>query len=1563
MALVLSDRVKETTTTSGTGSITLGGAVGGFVTFASAIGDGNKTYYVIENDTRWEIGVGTYSSGSLSRDSVLASSIGGGKISLSGVSFVFVSLPASKTNIWNEESGDVNLPATLTLPQVIAHKVTVSGDILSSGLTNFVRTTSGNFFHAYVNDSNKRTLALYTDAASSPQWKLGLKSNPNDVNTPPNYAYIYAEDGDIGLYANSQNYLSLTHGGGFSIVNKSDSIFTSASTTGTSIIGNAAAYPSLIVKAAPAQAADIQQWKNSADSTLVKIENDGSLVVGGSDIATDIRTNSASGVAISGWSNSTLTSVSGYFEAGGAVSGYFQYVTDNIPDATQVSGSLQPQITNNLTSGNINRDYTGSVSGWADTTITQRDNNVSGWVKTHVANQVDQTAIDSGNSNLARISTNITNIALNASGVISSGNLNHSLIGSVSGFYNYKVDTSGNILLTRMISSGNTNKDYTASVSGWAEHYTDSNVPSYTSSILSASGINIGLSGLRFNDGTTQTTAGGGGTTYTAGSGLILQDDKFHLDFGSGNAVSGYNQSYTDIKVAALVDSAPATLNTLNEIATALSGDASLAVTLTNKINSSGNKVYDTATAASLPVGSGAKIQANTSSITTNTTAINASGNAVRDLAIASGNKAYSTATAASLAVASGAKIQANTSNISTNSTAIIASGNANHASIATNTSNISTNAANLIASGNKGSALAIAASLPVGSGAKIQANAGNISTNSTAIIASGNANHASIATNTSNISTNSTAIIASGNANHASIATNTSNISTNATNLIASGNKGSALAIAASLPVGSGSKIQLNAGNITSNTTAINASGNANKDLITSSTNYTSSVLHASGISIGLSGIVFSDGTTQTTGGGGGAGLSVASGAKIQANTANISTNATAIIASGNANHASIATNTSNISTNATNLIASGNKGSALAIAASLPVGSGAKIQANAGNISTNATNLIASGNKGSALAIAASLPVGSGAKIQANAGNITSNTNLAIASGNKAYDTAIAVALTYAISSGNRALEVASGLAGDGGGGLALASGAKIQANTASITSNTNLINASGNKAHDTAVAVSLAVGSGAKIQANELALIASGNKAYDTAIAASLTVGSGAKIQANAGNITSNTNLINSSGNKAYDTAVAASLPVGSGAKIQANAANITSNTNLVNSSGNKAYDTAVAASLPVGSGAKIQVNAGNITSNTNLINSSGNKAYDTAVAASLAVGSGAKIQANELGLIASGNKAYDTAIAASLPVGSGAKIQANTANISTNATNLIASGNKAHDTATAASLAVGSGAKIQANELALIASGNKAYDTAIAVALTYAISSGNRALEVASGLAGGGGGGSFNNFTLTADGGSNQTIADGNTLDIAGGNGITTAVGATDTVTVNVDAAQTTITSLLATDIKIGEDDQTKIDFEDANQINFYADNVKKFEVKSDGLVASGCIRQLPNTLTDGGAVDIDCSTSNYHEVLMNADATAVNFTNVTAGQRVIVRFKQHSSHIDLNSSEGFNDVNVNGSNATIKWGGGVVPTLTESNNAVDVYGFIFESTVTNVMAFIIAQDVK
>jgi len=99
MALVLKDRVKETTTTSGTGAVTLGGAVTGFQAF-SAIGDGNTTYYVITNGTDWETGLGTYTASgtSLSRDTVLESSNSGSAVDWGvGTKEVFVTYPSSRS--------------------------------------------------------------------------------------------------------------------------------------------------------------------------------------------------------------------------------------------------------------------------------------------------------------------------------------------------------------------------------------------------------------------------------------------------------------------------------------------------------------------------------------------------------------------------------------------------------------------------------------------------------------------------------------------------------------------------------------------------------------------------------------------------------------------------------------------------------------------------------------------------------------------------------------------------------------------------------------------------------------------------------------------------------------------------------------------------------------------------------------------------------------------------------------------------------------------------------------------------------------------------------------------------------------------------------------------------------------------------------------------------------------------------------------------------------------------------------------------------------------------------
>jgi hypothetical protein len=105
MALVLADRVQETTTTTGTGTVTLLGAVQGFQSF-SAVGNANTTYYTIagQGTTEWEVGLGTYTSSgtTLSRDTVLGSSNSGSLVNFSaGTKNVFVTYPAAKA-VWTD---------------------------------------------------------------------------------------------------------------------------------------------------------------------------------------------------------------------------------------------------------------------------------------------------------------------------------------------------------------------------------------------------------------------------------------------------------------------------------------------------------------------------------------------------------------------------------------------------------------------------------------------------------------------------------------------------------------------------------------------------------------------------------------------------------------------------------------------------------------------------------------------------------------------------------------------------------------------------------------------------------------------------------------------------------------------------------------------------------------------------------------------------------------------------------------------------------------------------------------------------------------------------------------------------------------------------------------------------------------------------------------------------------------------------------------------------------------------------------------------------------------------
>lgn len=148
MALVLKDRVKETTTTTGTGTVTLLGASTGFQSF-SAVGNGNTTYYTIAGQApsaEWEVGIGTYTSAgtTLSRDTVLASSNAGSLVTFSaGTKDVWVDYPAGRAvqgaEGYMENAATVNTNSTINTGNNAISGGPVS---IASGITVTIPTGS-----------------------------------------------------------------------------------------------------------------------------------------------------------------------------------------------------------------------------------------------------------------------------------------------------------------------------------------------------------------------------------------------------------------------------------------------------------------------------------------------------------------------------------------------------------------------------------------------------------------------------------------------------------------------------------------------------------------------------------------------------------------------------------------------------------------------------------------------------------------------------------------------------------------------------------------------------------------------------------------------------------------------------------------------------------------------------------------------------------------------------------------------------------------------------------------------------------------------------------------------------------------------------------------------------------------------------------------------------------------------------------------------------------------------------------------------------------------------------
>ena len=143
MTFVLADRVQETSTTSGTGTLTLAGASTGYKTFSSAIGNTNTTFYVVYDQTAqvWEVGQGTVGAGTLSRDTVLSNSSGTtALISFTGNTLtVWCDYPASQS-VYKNLNGEATAPV-----MVSSNGITVNSQTVSQ---NYTISTGNNGFSA-----------------------------------------------------------------------------------------------------------------------------------------------------------------------------------------------------------------------------------------------------------------------------------------------------------------------------------------------------------------------------------------------------------------------------------------------------------------------------------------------------------------------------------------------------------------------------------------------------------------------------------------------------------------------------------------------------------------------------------------------------------------------------------------------------------------------------------------------------------------------------------------------------------------------------------------------------------------------------------------------------------------------------------------------------------------------------------------------------------------------------------------------------------------------------------------------------------------------------------------------------------------------------------------------------------------------------------------------------------------------------------------------------------------------------------------------------------------------
>ena len=308
MAFKLNDRVKESSATTGTGTITLGGAVSGFESFSAGIGGDNTTYYCIfETGTNnFEVGLGTLNSGAstLARTYVISSSNSDAKVNFAGATEVFCTVPGAKIGLPNpEEYGSSSAPKIITVKvgsKTSNHPYPAGGssssnayflDGLESPALRFSGVDSGaKYYYKFDTSDGSNSghpLRFYLDAAKSTAYTTGVTTSGSGGSTG-DYIQI-AVDSET---PNILYYQCSSHGYmGNHAVTVSNKVNSNFSTIGDVTVGSKLKLPTNTAnKILVADGTSFEEVDMSGDATIA---SGGALTLANSGVSAASYTNSS----------------------------------------------------------------------------------------------------------------------------------------------------------------------------------------------------------------------------------------------------------------------------------------------------------------------------------------------------------------------------------------------------------------------------------------------------------------------------------------------------------------------------------------------------------------------------------------------------------------------------------------------------------------------------------------------------------------------------------------------------------------------------------------------------------------------------------------------------------------------------------------------------------------------------------------------------------------------------------------------------------------------------------------------------------------------------------------------------------------------------------------------------------------------------------------------------------------------------------------------------------------------------------------------------------------------